>query len=200
MAGKLGTTTSCRVARLSVMITHHVRIGFAGEIYLARAQRRIERGRRVLVRTPRGVELAETLSVCEEGDTPTTLEILRPTTHNDDLLIERLQRHKVRAVRECQSILAESESSAMLLDVDQLFDGGTLVLHFLGEPDALGRELTDAIVRRYEAEVKSIELSDLMQTGCGPGCGTADAGGCGGGCSSCSGCGIASARQKQPLG
>ncbi|MCC9654242.1 hypothetical protein [Rhodopirellula halodulae] len=180
------------------MITHHVRIGFAGDVFAARSSRAIQRGRRVLVRTPRGVELAEILSTCDDTP-PTSLEVLRPTTPNDDLLIERLQRHKVRAVRECQSILSESESTAVLLDVDQLFDGGTLVLHFLGEPDALGRELTDAIVRRYEAEVKSIELSDLMQTGCGPGCGTAEASGCGGGCSSCSGCGIASARQKQSL-
>lgn len=198
MEERLGRTLTIPKTKLAVMITHHVRIGFAGDVFAARSSRAIQRGRRVLVRTPRGVELAEILSTCDDTP-PTSLEVLRPTTPNDDLLIERLQRHKVRAVRECQSILSESESTAVLLDVDQLFDGGTLVLHFLGEPDALGRELTDAIVRRYEAEVKSIELSDLMQTGCGPGCGTAEASGCGGGCSSCSGCGIASARQKQSL-
>jgi len=170
------------------MIPHSVRIGFAGEVFVAGYTGSLSRGRRVLVRTPRGVELGEVLGPIQNATPhrPIGLEIVRPTTENDERLLGRLNRFKVQAVRECQRVLSESRSSAMLLDVDQLFDGQTLILHFCGPADALGRELTEQIVRRYESEVRSIPLADLLDNGCGEGCGTAQASGCGGGCASCS--------------
>jgi len=170
------------------MIPHSVRIGFAGDIFVAGYASTLSRGRRVLVRTPRGVELGEILGpMTDHADwRPSRLQIVRPTTTNDELLLERLERFKVRAVQECQQVLSESASSAMLLDVDQLFDGQTLILHFCGPPDSLGQDLTDQIVRRYEEEVRSIPLADLLEKGCGDHCGTEEASGCGGGCSSCS--------------
>lgn len=143
----------------------------------------------VLVQTPRGVELGTVMNRISESPS-SALRILRRVTREDSMLIERLRRHKTEAVQRCQEVLAQSESDAVLLDVDHLFDGNSLVLHFLGPVDALGRELTDEIVRQYEAEVQSIRLSELMNHGCGPGCGddAAEGSGCGtkGGCATCS--------------
>lgn len=150
----------------------------------------------VLVQTPRGVELGEVLGKSTHSpESESSLRIIRPLTADDRLLVERLQRYKRDAVRRCQDVLAASDSAAMLLDVDQLFDGNTLVLHFIGSVDALGRELTDTIVAKYESQVQSIRLSELMTQGCGPGCGSDAAGGCGtsGGCATCA---IAGACQK----
>ena len=180
-----------------------VQVGFAGDCFVAEyAQNEIggepalptlHHRDRVLVQTPRGVELGTVMNYLANASS-SGLRILRRLTREDSMLIKRLHQHKTEAVRRCQKLLAASESEAILIDVDHLFDGNSLVLHFLGPVDALGRELTDEIVRQYEAEVQSIRLSELMNKGCGPGCGTdsAEGGGCGtvGGCESCSvGCG-----------
>ncbi|MBB3205906.1 cell fate regulator YaaT (PSP1 superfamily) [Rhodopirellula rubra] len=195
------------------MTAHLVRIGFAGDCFVAVSlveSATFTRGSEVLVQTPRGIELGEVLGEVsvnnagsgdtqsgdmqsgnagsEEEDAPTArLRIIRSLTEEDRLLVERLQRYKRDAVRRCQDVLASSDSDAVLLDVDQLFDGNTLVLHFLGPVDALGREITDQIVAEYEARVQSIRLAELMTHGCGPDCGTEAGGGCGtgGGCASC---------------
>lgn len=182
------------------MAIYLVRIGFAADVFLAMpviAEMKISRGSDVLVQTPRGVELGEVLgesTPLADASDP-SLRIIRELTPDDRLLVERLQRYKRDAVRRCQDILAASESAAVLLDVDQLFDGNSLVLHFLGPVDAMGRELTDTIVAEYESQVQSIRLSELMTHGCGPGCGSESAGGCGtsGGCASCA---MAGACQK----
>ncbi len=224
-----------------------VQIGFAGDCFTAIypspvSAPEIPSQAKVLVRTPRGVELGTVLrqlsppvlapvpqaadaamnpasipaadsetetqpetrtdtladsltapmpdSLVDAPTAPTAaLTIIRRVTRDDQLLIDRLNQHKTKAVRRCQDVLARQSSEAVLLDVDQLFDGNTLVLHFLGPVDALGRELTDEMVKQYESEVQSIRLSELMSEGCGPGCGTpaAEGGGCGtgGGCATC---------------
>ncbi len=188
------------------MTAHLVRIGFAGDCFVAVSlveSATFTRGGEVLVQTPRGIELGEVLGEvsannaqsgdmqsgnAESEEAPTArLRIIRSLTEEDRLLVERLQRYKRDAVRRCQDILSSSDSDAVLLDVDQLFDGNTLVLHFLGPVDALGREITDRIVAEYEAQVQTIRLAELMTHGCGPDCGTEAGGGCGtgGGCASC---------------
>lgn len=176
------------------MSQYLVRIGFAGDCFRGAApeasdrQKPLLRGSEVLVQTPRGVELGEVLGESKvDNESPPGLQIIRRLTADDRLLVERLERYRRDAVRRCQKVLAASESSAVLLDVDQLFDGNTLVLHFLGPVDALGHELTQQIVAQYESEVQSIRLAELMMHGCGPDCGTEASGGCGsaGGCASC---------------
>jgi hypothetical protein len=76
----------------------------------------------------------------------------------------------------------------MLLDVDQLFDGGTLIMHFLGPVDAIAETVTREIADRYESVVRSRHFSKLLRDGCGPDCGTEKGGGCG---TSCAGCSVA---------
>jgi hypothetical protein len=177
----------------------YVRIGSLAEVHLARSPVQVERGRRVLVRTRRGLELAEVAG--PHRSTPTagprkadqaiTL-IVRPTTNEDELLIRRLERHKREAVEACRRALAESGSHSMLLDVDHLLDGGTLLMHFLGPVDTIAESITTRIVAQYESIVRTRHFAKLLRDGCGPGCGTENGSGCG---SSCEGCSIASACQ-----
>lgn len=181
----------------------YVRIGALGEVHLATCPLILPRGRRVIVRSSRGTELAEIIrcipsqepeNTSVTADQPKTLSkrqpsvsILRPTSDEDELLLERLDRHKREAVEACQVALAESGSDAVLLDVDQLFDGGTLVMHFLGSVDAAAESITREITERYESIVRTRHFAKLLRDGCGPDCGEKD-GGCG---SKCSGCAIA---------
>lgn len=174
------------------MHRYFVRLGSLGEIQTARSPRALERRQRVLVRTERGVELGEIAGTAGGGANPVAAapgpavaEVLRGTTREDDLLIERLERHKREAVEACRKTLAEAGSRSVLLDVDQLFDGGTLVMHFLGPVDAVAEAVTEQVVGRYEAIVRTAEFAKLLSEGCGPDCGTEEGSGCGGGCAGC---------------
>ena len=194
----------------------YVRIGSLCEVHLAECPLKLARGRRVIARTARGVELAEIIrdvppsvsnpsSAAESAVTPMrqpTAAVLRATTEEDELLIRRLERHKREAMEACRTALAESGSQTMLLDVDQIFDGGTLIMHFLGPVDDLAESITREISERYESIIRSRHFSKLLRDGCGPDCGEKE-GGCGSGCS---GCAVANAcksaaprKSQQPL-
>jgi len=188
----------------------YVRIGALSEVHLANCPLILPRGRRVIVRSDRGTELAEiirclphpalesTLGPPKLTDPPAkrqpTVSVLRPTTEEDELLLRRLERHKREAVEACQMALAQSDSQAVLLDVDQLFDGGTLVMHFLGPVDSTAESITREITERYESIVRTRHFSKLLREGCGPDCGEKE-GGCG---NACNGCAVAS-RCAKPL-
>jgi cell fate regulator YaaT (PSP1 superfamily) len=123
--------------------------------------------------------------------------ILRATTAEDELLLSRLETHRRDAIVECRACLAAAGSAAILLDVDQVFDAGTLVFYFLNPPDQRDTELVQRLAASYESRVRSGHFAKLLAAGCGPGCGTkscdegdADAGvakkrGCSGSCAVC---------------
>jgi hypothetical protein len=118
------------------------------------------------------------------------LEIIRATTAEDELLIERLERHKRDAVESCRDLLAKSGAKTTLLDVDLVFDGGTLLMHFLGPVDETVAGIQSEVAERYASIIGTERFAKLLDEGCGPDCGTSAGGGCG---SSCSGCAVASA-------
>ncbi|QDT11884.1 hypothetical protein [Planctomycetes bacterium K23_9] len=187
------------------MTDYFLRLGSLGEIYPAQSVNRYERGQRVIVRTSRGVELAEIVrerQVLLNGQNGlASLKIVRATTSEDELLIKRLERHKRNAVESCRTALTEAGSTATILEIDQIFDGGTLVMHFLGPVDQLAESITKSIADQYESIVDTQAFAKLLSDGCGPECGTAEGGGCGsskGGSAkkgSCSGCAVAAACQ-----
>lgn len=223
---------------------YHVRLGALAEIHRATGPPDLGRGRRVIVRTRRGTEVAEVLDPLREnakhrapsdGSAVSTLSsgtdaylgnqtsdafakqtkstfddesdpspgvqsagsqnrqnppsdgvrILRVASSSDDLLIRRLNRFRRRAVRECQLAMRQTGCPGVLLDIDQLFDGGTLILHFMGA-DQTTYQATEPVVKKYESIVRTRQLAKQLTVGCGPGCGTSDSSGCGGSCSSCS--------------
>ncbi len=168
------------------MSLYFVRIGSLAEVQAALGSVAIERDSRVIVRTRLGLQLAHVLAPCrepitDEQELPT---ILRITTDEDELLIRRLNRHKREAVESCRESLKKSGSKSILLDVDQLLDGGTLIMHFLGDVDQAAQTVTNSIVEDYESVVRTRHFAKLLRDGCGPDCGA------GGACTSgsCSGC------------
>lgn len=191
---------------ISVMQRYYVRVGSLAEIHVGDAESSLRPGRRVLVRTVRGVELGWVVSPLRVPSTRkatgkervSSCRILRPTTPQDELLLKRLQRRKRQAVEACRTALRAAGSSATLLDVDQIFDGGTLVMHFLGPTDGLVQEVTRGIVEEYESVVRSRHFAKLLHDGCGPGCGTSESAGCtSGACHQCARtCGVHNANMS----
>ncbi|WP_162006691.1 PSP1 C-terminal domain-containing protein [Roseimaritima sediminicola] len=165
-----------------------IRVGSFGTLFRCQSQDATvyARGQRVVCRTPRGTEIGSVRSVVPATDQAEG-QVMRRTTTEDELLVDRLEKHRARAVHRCQQFLAESDTPATLLEVDPLFDGRTLIFFFLGEVDERVQRMTDELVAEYERNVRSRHFAKLLNQGCGPGCGT-DAkagGGCSGGCAVC---------------
>jgi len=173
---------------------HLVRIGVLGRVgrFTAVDAVSFPRHARVICRTGRGLEVGEVLAPIEydpdrwQGDG----SILRRVTVEDDLLLSRQQRNRVEAMEACQRILQEHASSAVLMDAEQLFDGGSLYFYFLGEISGAVEALTQQLAEAYDSQVAFRQFAETVAAGCGPGCGTEDAPGfCGaseGGCATCS--------------
>ncbi len=174
-----------------------VRLGALAEIQIAESELELSRGSRVVLRSARGVELGEVVSpatesyIREEGVAP--MKVLRLIGRQDEWLLGRLERHKRRAIEKCRQGLLQRQSDATLLDIDHLFDGSSIVLHFLGNVDSETEEYVRLLASEYESIVRTGPLAKLLSEGCGEGCGTSSGGGCGG---NCGGCSIASACQS----
>lgn len=182
------------------MPTFFVRIGVFAETQIAHSDIPLERGSRVILRSARGAELGEVISqaateqASDDGRGWAPLRVLRVVGHQDEMLLGRLDRHKRRAIEKCRRGLASRRSTATLLDIDHLFDGSSIVLHFLGEVDASTHAYVRELAADYESIVRTGPLAKLLSEGCGEGCGTSESKGCGGSCAGCSvaaACGVA---------
>lgn len=150
------------------------------------------RGERVIVRTVRGLEIGEVLlSPEEESADSRDGTIVRAMTSEDELLEQRLLKHRHEAYEHCACRVAELGLPVMLMDVEHLFDGSTLLFYFLGEETPEVQNLMKELAEEYDTRVQFDKFAETLNEGCGPGCGTEEAEN---GCGSCdSGCPIASA-------
>lgn len=155
------------------------------------------RGRRVVVRTVRGVETGEVLAEPNGSDDASEAdgELLRLMTTEDELLAERMERRRDEAFAECNKLLTDRRLPVALMDVELLMDGQGLYFYFLGDVTPEVDALTSELAETYEATVQFRKFTNTLLEGCGPGCGTEEAKGQGG-CSSCTGCAVASACKK----
>lgn len=171
---------------------HLVRVGALASVGRFRSVDgvRFDRGARVVVRTTRGLEVGEVLSHDEPGESDG--DLLRRMTDSDELLAERLQRNRQAAYEACVDRLLEIDPTAVLLDVEHLFDGRGLYFYFLGETGRAVEALTAELATAYDAEARFGQFAETLDEGCGPDCGTPDAAG-GGGCSSCGSCAVKAA-------
>jgi len=181
---------------------HLVRVGANARIgrFASSDARHYERGTRVVVRTERGLEVGDVLlppsdrteAMEAESDGP----ILRRLTVEDDLLLARLSRNRTAALHACVRRIEELSLPIALVDVEQLFDGSTLVFHFLGpqvpELDSLMEELADT----YESKVQFRKFAAAVTAGCGPDCGTEEGAGCGSCGTGCAVAGACSTRKR----
>jgi cell fate regulator YaaT (PSP1 superfamily) len=166
---------------LSVGRQHLVRVGALGTVgrFTSVDAVRYPRASRVIVRTGRGLEVGEVLAEPAGADAESADgSILRGVTVADDLLIARLEKNRSEAYAACAKRLAEIQSPAALMDVEQLFDGRTLVFYFLGEMTSQLEALTNELAELYESRVQFRQFADAVNEGCGPGCGTESAAGC----------------------
>lgn len=189
-----------------------VSFGLTGEFgrFRAAVPLVLRRGERVVVRGPRGVEIARVL----RESTPRHARFLPNTTvgqllrragdADEDADSER--RVRGRQLFERGRLLAAELSLPLeLLDVEVLLDGEHAVLHLLRWDDADVRPFVSTLSREFELHVALADLSrpteaaDHEEAGCGrPDCGRQEGGGCGT-CGSDGGCGTCGSAKPQDM-
>ncbi len=92
------------------------------------------RGDRVIVHTDRGVEVGEVLEAPSSvaGKRPTG-ELLRVMSEEDQREQERLESAHLSTLGICEKLVAERKLPITIVDVEQLFDSQTIIVHYLGE-------------------------------------------------------------------
>jgi cell fate regulator YaaT (PSP1 superfamily) len=170
------------------------------------------RGERVLVRGPRGVEIALVLreaTVQHAQFLPNTSvgQLLRRVT-SDDEQAERDMRIRAQEIFERGvQLAAELGLPLILLDVEALLDGDHAVLHHLRSEDADVRPFVSTLSREFAMHITLVDLSrdlkgatpqeDDEQVGCGrPDCGQREDGSCSS-CGSCGSCGSVEPRDMK---
>ncbi len=149
----------------------------------------------MIVRTSRGLETGEVLGPADEeivrGNTDGS--ILRGMTIEDELLENRLEKNRQKALDACTARLSELGITATLVDVEHLFDGRSLFFYFMGEVTPEIEVVTAELAQVYDAAAEFRKFSETLTLGCGPGCGTEEAMGQGG-CTLCAkACAVAGA-------
>jgi cell fate regulator YaaT (PSP1 superfamily) len=175
---------------------HLIRVGVLGHVgrFDSADTTRYPRGRRVICRTGRGLEIGEVLAPNARTVPADILDgtIVRAMSVEDELLQARLEKDKQAAVEQCAEKITASGSTAVLLDAEMLFDATGLYFYFLGEVTPEVEALTGELAEVYEAKVQYGKFAAAVVEGCGPGCGTEDA--TGGGCTVClTGCSLSKA-------
>ena len=176
-----------------------VRVGALGHVgrFTSANGVRHPRFSRVICRTRRGLEIGEVLSQVDPSPGPEADgAVLRGMTLEDDLLLARLEKKKDDAYAACTSLLEERGISAVLMDVEHLFDGRSLYFYFLGEVTPEIEAITCELANTYDTAVQFHKFAETLTHGCGPACGTEEAAGSGCGSGGCSTCAVASACKK----
>ena len=169
-------------------MVHLVKTGVMGLVGRFRSVDHVTypRNHRVICRTSRGLEFGEVVcQITEKEDSQDDGELLRTVTQNDEMILERLQRHRDRAFLACQKLISDRAIPAVLVDVEHLFDGQSLFFYFLGDVSPELEALTSQLAETYEAKVRFRKFSETLVNGCGPDCGTKEGGCSSGGCGSC---------------
>ena len=174
-------------------VSHLVRVGLMGAVgkFVAADSCVYVRDSDVICRTQRGLERGQVICELPEAESfdpesdSTDGSILRPTTPEDQLILDRLERHRDKAFHACQQLLVERGFKNVLVDVEHLFDGESVFFYFLGAPDPALEKLTEHLAETYDRKVRFKKFAESLAEGCGPDCGTKEGGCSSTGCGSC---------------
>ena len=169
-----------------------------------------QRGDRVVVRSPQGLELGEVLCPATPGHArylsrTAAGELLRPISVADEQTAERAQQRARRMFEDGRRLAVELELPLEILDVEVLLDGTQAVVQHLLREDCDYRPLVSRLSREHDILVIMHNLALPQEPTAGEeeshGCGKPDCGQVNGksGCKSCGtgGCGTCGTGAKK---
>jgi hypothetical protein len=177
------------------LVEYLVGYGLAGDFGRFRPGRPLTcaRGGRVVVRSPRGLEVGVVLREATPGHAlflpnSTVGTLLREATPEDDRQEEAMRGRAARLLDRGTALTESLGLPLELLDAEVLLDGGQAVLHFLRGQECDPRPLVSTLSREFEVQVSLVDLAQPREEeehhGCGNcgsegGCGSCGSGGCG---------------------
>ncbi|MCA9220436.1 MAG: regulatory iron-sulfur-containing complex subunit RicT [Pirellulaceae bacterium] len=128
-----------------------------------RGNERFVRGDQVVVRTNRGMEVAEIL--CEATDDniqglpdPTHGQILRMMSTDDLNELSHLQGKEPEEFQTCERLVAELELPMELVDIEHLFGGERIVVYYLAESRVDFRELVKRLASEFQTRIEMRQI------------------------------------------
>jgi cell fate regulator YaaT (PSP1 superfamily) len=179
--------------------------GVAGEFGRFRPVRPIDarRGDRAVVRTCRGLEVAEVLCVARPSHAtflPNTTvgRLLRLVSPEDEAIADRAKARAAELFDAARQVAGELGLPLEVLDAEVLLDGEQAVLHHLSWDSFDERELVGRLGGRFDLRVMLHSLKTAAEEA-EDGCGKENCGG--GNCSSCGsgGCGTCTSHELSDL-
>ncbi len=123
----------------------------------------LRRGEEVVVRTERGLELAQLLCPATPQavaliSEPTHGRIVRALTEYDRSERERIRTLEERELETCGRFVAQRCLQMELVDVEHLFGGERIVFYFLAEKRVDFRELVKDLAREYQTRIEMRQI------------------------------------------
>lgn len=136
--------------------------------FSAKGEEEVSRGSAVIVRTDRGVEWGEVLCAASEqtrmhlGRTDESGRILQIATPEDIRKREEVRQMERQDFIDCQRFVSDRKLQMELLDVERLFGGERIVVHYLAEQRVDFRELVKALAGhfRLRIEMRQVGIRD----------------------------------------
>jgi cell fate regulator YaaT (PSP1 superfamily) len=177
-----------------------VRYGRMGHVGSFKADlEALERGRTVVVASPRGTELGEILApLFAARAVPGGSRVVRNATSDDLQRAARAEGDRIRCLTACEHVFGDGVWPLAVIDAEPLLDERRAVLYYLGPHHLDTAALRQTFRERFDLDVafEPVGLDEQPSPGYGAPCGS---GGCGeGGCGSdpgagghsCDGCAV----------
>lgn len=151
------------------MSKYVVRYGLLRNLGLmsSRSESEFRRGMEVIVRTDRGLEVAQVLipvvdDELVELDNAPSGQIIRPVSSDDANEISHIDATRLKKLEMCQEYIESLNLNMKLIDIEQLFGGERIVVYYLAEQRVDFRELVKRLAAEFQTriEMKQIGVRD----------------------------------------
>jgi cell fate regulator YaaT (PSP1 superfamily) len=133
-------------------------------IFGPRGRDEFARGSQVIVRTDRGSEAGEVLSVATDrtrellGVSESKGSILREMTEQDRQKLDTLAQEERNAFRGGQELITQHKLAMQLVDVEHLFGGERLIFYYISENRIDFRELVKSLAGRFRLRIEMRQI------------------------------------------
>ena len=143
-------------------IVRHGAVRFLGE-YAAEGNAIYVRHQRVIIRSERGLEVAEVLSESTPAAVallpePTHGTILRVLSNDDHAEIARIAEKEEAEFHKCRDFIRDRSMQMDLVDVEHLFGGDRLIFYFIAEKRVDFRELVRDLAREFRTRIEMRQI------------------------------------------
>ncbi|MEM6798156.1 MAG: regulatory iron-sulfur-containing complex subunit RicT [Planctomycetota bacterium] len=132
-------------------------------VFSTRGEDRYARGQRVIARTSRGQEAGEVLCeatshVQSQMDNPRTGQILRLSSHADDVELRRIEDHSREQLEVCKQRVADLGLPMEMVDAEQVYGGERSVFYYLAEGRVDFRELVKQLAKEFQTRIEMRQI------------------------------------------